>query len=358
MIPFYTEKAERIRKQAREFGNWLEGRDPGIEEGKEIFAEVLAELWEKGYYGYLIPREFGGEGGNLFEQALILEELSSKSSSVSLSLLIQSLGIILLSQDQDSERRAKLLAQVVNERKLLAFALSEPGIESFETKAEEIEGGYRLSGRKVYVNQAQEADWILVLAEFREGLGVLLTKKGSSGILMTKEILRSTACGLSWGEVLFQEVQAGVQELIIRPEDGEKTTEQALSRIAVLVSAMALGLMEAGIESLGKDSFSKSPGWERLSGEAWVEIEAGRAICYQAGYSCDKELPGAGRIALASKIFLTDLACRYFSRLLELAGPEGIRADLNLHRWFEFAVMLRALLGSNSSLAENLTGVE
>ncbi len=361
MIPFYTEKADRARKQAKEFGEWLEPRDRAIESNQEISAEVLAALWEKGYYSYLIPKEFGGQGGNLLELALILEELAPRSGSVSLSILIQALGIILLSQDREAGRKAGRLAQVVNERKLLAFALSEQGKESAETRAVESEGGYCLKGRKVYVNQGREADWILVLAKTKAGSGIWLTRKGDAGILIAKELLRPTAAGLSWVEVLFNEVRTDAENLVVEPEAGQKITELALARAGVLVAAMALGLIEAGMNSLGKDGlrfFIQTPGWERLWGEARVEAEAGRALCYQAGFSLDKEFPGAERMAVAGKIFLTELAPKLFSRLLELSGPEGIRSDLKLHRWFEFSIMLRALLGSNAFLMENLTRME
>ncbi len=358
MIPFYTEKADQVRKQAREFGEWLGPRDRVLEESKEIPGEILAELWERGYYGYLIPRELGGAGGSLFELALILEELSSRSSSVSLSLLIQALGVSLLSQEPEEEKRKRLLARVVNERKLLAFALSEPGSESFETRAEVSGTGYKLSGRKVYVNQAREADWVLVLAKFEQGLGLVLTAKGSAGIIVSREFTRHSACGLSWGEVLIQEAEVDPESLIGKPGDGERITERSLSAAAVLVAASALGLLEAVMKMEWDGHLAKPWSRERLQQEAQPELEAGRALCFQSGYGLDKHLPGSERAALAAKVFCTELACKWFSRFTDLAGAPGISADGNLKPWSEFAVLLRTLLGSNAFLRESLAGME
>lgn len=357
-MPFYTRRAERVRKSAIKFGEWLSGKDLQIEDAGEIPPDVLAELWERGYYTYLVPVEYGGEGGNLFELSLILEALSPKSSSVSLSILIQALCIILLGLENNESKKKKRFLEMVNERRLLAFAISDAYDQDFESYADEVEGGYQISGRKAYVNQAMEADWLLVLLKFKKKLGILLTKKGTEGIIFIKEISRKTARGLSFGEVLFNNARASAENLIGKPGEGEILAEKALCRSAVLVCAMALGLIEEGMKILKKGGFRllvRASERESISRRMAVEVDAGRALCYQAGYCLDHNLPGGERMAIASKIFLTELCYSFYSKILELAGPDAIRVDFPLSRFFEYAIMLRALLGANSFLMENLT---
>jgi len=354
---FYTEKAEKARVKAREFRDWLKSRSAESREGRGISEEVLAALWERGYYGYLVPQEQGGAGGSIFELCLILEELSKASSSVSLSLLVQGLGILLLMQDGDAERRESRLARLINERRLLAFALSEPSFRKFETRAEKSGDGFKLSGRKVYVNQAEEADWVLVMAESGAGLGIFLVEKGAGGMMVSRYFPRAVARELSWAEMVFEQVKVPGGSLVGELGAGEGVCEAALSRTGVLVAGMALGIIDAEMQTLkqnhGLFPAGKISGLDKLLAETKVELEAGRALCCQAAYELDKNLAGSLRLSLASKIFNTELARRFLSALAEMAGAYGLASDQELKQRLEFASLLGSLLGSNSLLLEN-----
>jgi len=358
MTPFISEKAARVQKQASEFGAWLQTRDQEINDRKEIPPEVLARLWEGGYYGYLIPRELGGSGGNLFEMALVLEELSPASSSVALSLLIQSLGTLLISEEQSGAAKSKRLSRIVNERRLLAFALSEPSGQKFETKAEKTPAGYKIRGRKVFVNQAREADWVLVMSESDQGLGIFCVEKGAAGMMVSHDFPRAAARGLSWVEVVLDGVGVSAQSLIGEPGAGERICESALSRTAPLIGAMALGLVQVQLEGLKKEGGYLQPGkiagLERMLAETVVDLEAGRALCYQCSYGLGKDFSGQGLAAIAGKVFASELAYRFFSRLSEMAGAEGVVLDQEIKKRLEFAGLMRTLLGSNTFLLESL----
>jgi alkylation response protein AidB-like acyl-CoA dehydrogenase len=351
MIPFYTEKAERARSQAKEFGAWLQPYEQEMEDKREIMEDILGRLWERGYYGCLIPGQFGGMGGTLFEMCLILEELAPASPSVSLSLLIQALGTLLLEQDPNQERREARLLKIINERKLLAFALSEPRSNQFETRAEKSGEGFKICGCKIFVNQVREADWVMVMAESEPGPGIFLLEKGSAGMMVSKDFNRAVARGLSWGEIFFDQALACEDAVVGEPGEGERICESALSRTGALVSAMAIGLIESGIEMI-RDKNISLPLSGRFLTESVVELEAGRALCYQASFGIDKNLPGSERLTLAGKIFTTELAQKFFSRLCEAAGAEGIASDQKLKKWLEFSLLLRSLLGSNSLLLD------
>jgi|GEM_PF-2006024 len=358
MFPFFTEKTERTKKQAQELGQWLKPKDPLIEENQEISPEVLARLWEEGYYGYLVPKELGGKGGGILELTLILEELAPISSSVSLSILIEALAILAISQDSLPERTAQRLARVVNQRRLLAFAISEPMEREFSTRVEESEDGYKIYGQKVYVNQAREADWVIVLAETRLGASLFLVEKGTAGMMVRDNFQRSSAQGLSWAKIMFEGVKIGSEQMLGETGEAEKICERALSKTATLVSGMALGLIKAGLGKgnsvPGRAMLKDALGIERFFAEIKLGLTAGEALCYQSGFALDRGFAQAEFQALASKIFNTELAYRFLSRLSELAGSQGVDYMIEWKRWLELAGLLRSLLGSNSFLLENL----
>jgi alkylation response protein AidB-like acyl-CoA dehydrogenase len=289
--------------------------------------------------------------------ALIMEELSPADSSVALSVLIQCLGTLLVHEDQSTERRTKRLSRIINERRLLAFALSEARSQKFETKAEKTPSGYKVMGRKVFVNQAREADWVLVVAESNQGLGIFCVEKGAAGMMADKDFPRAAARGLSWAEIIFDEVAVGHDSLVGEPGAGESICEAGLSKTSPLVAAMSIGLVRTQMASLRKDrvvpALEKISGLGRMLAETGVELEAGRALCHECSYGLDKGLPIAGRVALASKIFASEMAYKFFSRLSEMAGAEGVVLDQEIKERLEFAGLMRTLLGSNTFLLES-----
>ncbi len=321
---------------------------------RELAPKLIEPLWEEGFYCLLVPKEFGGEGAGLLELALVLEEFSAHCFVLALSILIQALGILLLQKDTDAERKSKRLKRIVDERRLLAFALSEDWQESKTTCAEKTEQGYVINGRKVYVNQAREADWIIVLCEVEGGLSLFLLEKGRSGLFLGKDFQRSSAYELSWSEVILQNVEAKDEDLIGEDAGAEELCELALAQAGAGASAMAIGILNEALREI-KSGFQREKFgmMEYELAELSIGLESARALTYQSAYGIDKNFIGYEKKAIASKIFSSELAVKYLLRFTELAGAGG--ADLNdkLTRLFNQSLIVRSLLGANSFLLEN-----
>ena len=353
-MPFITERARKLQEQASFVGKKLAEYKKASAQTKELSPKLLEILWEEGFYSGLIPRQLGGREWGLLEMALVLEELAPVYFSYALSLLVQSLGIILLRSDSEQARGQARLEKVVNERKLLAFALSEDSQPGLETRAEVDEAGWRIVGQKVYVNQAREADWIITLAKTEQGLSLFLLEKGRAGLILGKDFSRSSAQELSWCEVIFNQVPALEDDLIGMPGDGEEICESALAQSGVLVSAMALGILKrALLECEKKELTYQILGWERVQAKIKLNLESAQAFCYSSAYGLDKGLSGYEKKSLACKIFTTELVVRALLELSEADGLGAIDQDKVFSELFHSALLLRSLLGANSFLLEN-----
>lgn len=155
--------------------------DPGLG-GRDERCEFWREGWERcaerGIQGLILPPEVGGQGLDLVTAMLRFEGLGVGCDDgglvFALSAQIWTMQMALDRFGSEAQRRA-VLPGLAAGRQLAAFAVSEPGSGSdafaLTTRAERIDGGYRIEGTKAWVTLAPVCDWIMVFATLDPALG-------------------------------------------------------------------------------------------------------------------------------------------------------------------------------------------
>ena len=137
--------------------------------------DLLGKLADLGLLGVCVPEEYGGAGADFISYILVLEELSRADAGVGVTVAVHTsavtLPILAFGTDEQTSRFVPPLARG---EAIGAFALSEPeaGTDAAnqKTKAVEVAGGYRITGQKVWVANAEEASVAIVFACTRPGL--------------------------------------------------------------------------------------------------------------------------------------------------------------------------------------------
>src|SRR5579875_3791542 len=137
------------------------------EEGK-FRKDLLREMFELGLMGIDIQEQYGGQGGSFFQSVLAIEELAKVDPSASVIVDVQNTLVSnAIERWATSEQKREFLSRLASES-VGAYALSEPGSGSdafaLTTRAIENAAGYRISGRKLWITNAAEADIFLVFA--------------------------------------------------------------------------------------------------------------------------------------------------------------------------------------------------
>ena len=171
-----------------------------IDETGEFPAALVADAAARGYLGLLVPREWGGRGVDQVSYALAIEAIARASATLAVILAVHNSlvadVIVRLGSDAQRERWLRPLAAG---RVLGAFALSEAdaGTDAAnqQTTARREPGGYRLTGRKVWVANGVAAGMALVFAATRPGA----RGRGISAFLVPidREGIRRTRRGLA-----------------------------------------------------------------------------------------------------------------------------------------------------------------
>lgn len=137
--------------------NWLGGFD----------ADFSRRLASRGWLGMTLPREYGGHGRTALERYVVTEELLAAGAPVAAHWVgDRQTGPSLLRYGTDEQKRF-FLPKLASAEVFFAIGMSEPGsgsdLASVRTRGERVDGGWRLTGTKLWTSNAHRADWFFVL---------------------------------------------------------------------------------------------------------------------------------------------------------------------------------------------------
>ncbi len=130
--------------------------------------DFTGELARRGWLGMVIPTEYGGQGRSFLERFVVTEELLAVGAPVAAHWVAErQIGPSLLRYGTEEQKHAYLPGISAGEISF-GIGMSEPDsgsdLASVRTRAEQVEGGWRLTGTKVWTSGAHEADGFFVLA--------------------------------------------------------------------------------------------------------------------------------------------------------------------------------------------------
>ena len=229
-----SESSEQFRANFRE---WLSKTPPPQathDTSLETF-ERVGRSWQRslasgGWLGTHWPQAYGGRGLTLVEEAIVQEELVRVGAPQVLGLFgLTMVGPVLISHGSDAQK-ARFLARILSGDDIWCQGFSEPGagsdLAAVRARAVPVEGGYSLSGQKIWTSFAHVADWCFVLCRTseggrkHEGLSYLLVDMKSKGI--TTRPLQQISGDKEFNEVFFDEVFVPNENLVGKEGDGWK----------------------------------------------------------------------------------------------------------------------------------------
>ncbi|GAA3238340.1 acyl-CoA dehydrogenase [Pseudonocardia petroleophila] len=254
-----------------------------------------------------IPEELGGAGGGLTGCTAVMEALSRAGvPPLQYSLTTFSREAILR---HGTERQIKehVLPTISGQRRFcLGVTEPEAGTNSFasRTVAKATGTGYRISGQKVYISAADEADHILLLARTagpgekvgrRSGFGLFVVDMSLPGVELRRLDIEWHAPEYQF-EVFFDDVEVPADALIGEEGLGFDNILSCLNQERVVIAAWALGLGEYGLQKAVEYAKVRAPfgtpigahqGVQHPLALAKAEMEAARQVMYSAAGEYD-----------------------------------------------------------------------
>jgi alkylation response protein AidB-like acyl-CoA dehydrogenase len=229
----YTAEEEAFRKEVRDFLDkelppGFLGIDPGPEEESrpEVF-DFAAKMWrkfgEKNWIGITWPKEYGGQGGSIWKEMILLQELAYRGSP-GMDLAIAQAELI--THFGSEEQKKRFVVPITKGQVKWAIGMSEPnaGTDTFnvQLKAVEEADGFVLNGQKIWTSGGHNAKWCMTYcrtdANKHMGLSVFVVDLKSPGITM-RRIEQATGIP-AFCEVFFDNVKVPKENLLGKKNGG------------------------------------------------------------------------------------------------------------------------------------------
>ncbi|MFJ8816572.1 acyl-CoA dehydrogenase family protein [Amycolatopsis thermoflava] len=194
-------------------------------------------LWEGGYSGLSIPREYGGGGLGLAEE-VVFHVLAGKAQAPDgLTRVGKTLVAPLLIKSGSPAQREKYLPPMVRGDEVWCQGFSEPeagsDLANIQTRARRAGGGYLLTGRKVWTSFAQHAHRCLVLAQSQpdagryRNLSMFLVDMAQPGITISD--IKQISGAVHFAEVRFDDVFVADEDRVGQDGEGWRTAMRVLA---------------------------------------------------------------------------------------------------------------------------------
>lgn len=244
----FDEKA--VRETAHSFCQ--ENLMPRILEAnrREIFhREIMSEMGAVGLLGATIPQEYGGAGLGYVSYGLIAREVERVDSSYRSALSVQSSLVMYPLYAYGSEQqRSKYLPKLASGEWVGCFGLTEPNHGSdpgaMITRARSVQGGYELSGTKMWITNSPIADVFVVWAKTDDGtIRGFVLERGMPGLSTPKIEGKFSLRASTTGEIVLERVRVGHDGLLPNVK-GLKGPFSCLNRARYGISWGAIGAAE------------------------------------------------------------------------------------------------------------------
>jgi len=167
-----TSDQQRLRSKCRELAADFATRAAAHDRDASHPAENYERLREEGFLALTVSKEWGGAGASFLDHTLAYEVLGQGCPSTALAFNMHASVVMPLLESPEvcAESKRWIAELVVRERKLIAGNFSEPvttsliGARPLKTRARRADGGYRITGRKMFASMLEAADFVLVAA--------------------------------------------------------------------------------------------------------------------------------------------------------------------------------------------------
>jgi alkylation response protein AidB-like acyl-CoA dehydrogenase len=348
-----------------------------MDEQAKIPRHLIDQLFELGVMGIEIPESFGGSGGRFFHAVLAVEELSRVDPSLAVLVDVQNTLVInaLLRWGTDDLRQRylpRLAASAVG-----AYALSEAGSGSdafaLATRARPDGDDFVLSGRKLWITNAAEADVFIVFATVDpaagyRGITAFVVERGFPGFTVGKKEDKLGIRASSTCELVFDDCRVQRGNVLGEVGKGYKTAIETLNEGRIGIGAQMVGLARGALDATitytkERKQFGKSiaefQAVQHQIARAAVELEAARLTVYNAARLRDAGRPFLTEAAIC-KIFSSEAAERIASLAVNLFGGNGFVKEYPVEKYYRDAKIGQIYEGTSNlqlqTIAKQLLG--
>ena len=353
-----SEELQMLREMARDFA--AEKISPFADEWDEKhylpYEEVIKPMGELGFFGTVIPEEYGGNEMGWVAAMILTEEIARASSSLRVQINMQALGCAFTIYRYGSdELKKKYIPKLVTAEYLGCFAITEPnaGSDVMAMKSTAADKGdyWLLNGSKTWISNASSADAIICYAYTdREakgkGLSAFVVEPKNFNGISTTDLDKLGTRSTPTGEIYFEDTKVPKENILGNPGDGAKIVFGSLNQSRLSAAAGGVGLAQACLDAVTeycqeREQFGKSIGQFQMNqdmiAQVATEIEAARLMVYKAAWQKDEGQLGNTLEVAHAKYLSGEIADKASKMAMRIMGAYGYSTEYPVARYYRDA---------------------
>jgi acyl-CoA dehydrogenase len=316
--------------------------------------EFVQALTDNGWLAALIPEEFGGSGLPLSYAGAILEEIcASGANAGACHAQMYTMGTV-LRHGSDAQKQRYLPKIASGELRLQAFAVTEPNVGSdttrIQTRAKQVDGGYSVSGQKIWTSRAEHSDLMVLLARTTpldevtkrtQGLSTFLVDMRAAGDALAITPIK-TMINHSTTELFFDELFVPADALIGTEGDGFKQILDGMNAERILIASECIGdgrfFVEKASAYAGERHVFERPiganqGVQFPIARAYAALQAADLMRSKAAWLYEREQP-CGAEANMAKLLASEASWQAANACMDTYGGFAFAEEYDVERKF------------------------
>ncbi|MBM4344390.1 MAG: acyl-CoA dehydrogenase family protein [Deltaproteobacteria bacterium] len=345
-----TERADEIAAIRKTFADFVDREVLPVAsalDGEGEFPRAqFRRVGELGLFGMRYPEHLGGTDNGTLVLCAALEELARGWLSLAAVSMMQALmGTWLVYRGGGPELQERLLRPALRGDKIGTICMTEPDAGSdlmaMTTRADLCDGGYRLTGRKMWITSAPVADFFTVFARAPAGLTAFVVEAGVPGLRVGRALDKLGVRASPTSEVVLDDVFVPASQRLGAEGQGPAQLGEILPQIRIATGALAVGVARAALQAavqyagerrqFGKPIAQFQAVRMRLADMATDVFAAEQVVRAAAGAAdCGRATVAAASMA---KQFASEAALRVCDGAARVLASYGYSTDFAVERY-------------------------
>lgn len=332
--------------------------------------DIFHKAREVGLVNLNIPEEYGGMGASVLEECIVAEEMAYGCTGIETAIMLNQLAALPVLIAGNEEQKAHYLTRLVEEGKVMSYALTEPDagsdVAGIKTTALKKGDHYILNGGKTWITDAPVASYFVVFAKTKpeaghRGMSCFMVERDYPGLSVSQPLEKMGQHAAQTAQVFFENVEVPEANRLGAEGDGFMIAMRVFDKSRPPVSAAATGLARRALDEAVKYAAERTTfgqpiyqhqGVGFLLADMKIRAEAARDLARKAAWLVDNGKRNTSEAAIA-KAFCADAAMQNATDAVQVFGGNGysreypvekLMRDAKIYQIYEGTTQIQKLI--------------
>jgi alkylation response protein AidB-like acyl-CoA dehydrogenase len=335
-----------------------------IDEDDEFPQDMYDLVAEQGLFGLSMPEDFGGFAVSVNCWAQCVARLAQESPAVALLLFVNAVGSDALVRYGNDEQKAAYLPDLISGEKKISFALTEPNagsdVWSLGTTAKPKGDGYVINGNKLFISNAEVADYFCLFAQVdvdgERKPTCFIVDASNPGLQVSAHEKKLGLHGSPTCPLFFENMEVPASAIVGEVGQGAEIAYHALNRARIAIAACALGITKASLKASAEYAQGRRQFGQLICdfqtinfmlADMEIRVQASELMLDQAIEVYVSDARDVKKKVAAAKIYCTEAAQLSSTDAVQIHGGYGFCKEYPVERYYRDAKAFTIIAGTN-----------